>query len=107
MVAVDAALNGASYRDVFKLMKQHGFSEKDAETIARRVKRGLRDTSKPGGFPKDSVYLTGLFQVEDYLDHGGKIETLYSGCISVEQAPLIEKMINSGELRRPKYVPEL
>ncbi|MCR4263663.1 MAG: flavohemoglobin expression-modulating QEGLA motif protein, partial [Candidatus Roizmanbacteria bacterium] len=34
-------------------------------------------TGKPGGFPKDALYLIGYKKVSDYLLAGGNVELLY------------------------------
>ncbi|HSW88700.1 MAG TPA: tyrosine/phenylalanine carboxypeptidase domain-containing protein [Candidatus Saccharimonadales bacterium] len=45
--------------------------------ITARVKRGMTDTSKPGGFPKDASYLLGYDKINKYVSDGGDLPFLY------------------------------
>lgn len=67
-----------------------------------RVKRGIGDTSMPGGCTRDLVYFTGLQKVEYFLKHGGDIHHLYKGKISVDAVPLVAQM---DELKDPLHIP--
>ncbi|PIV89949.1 hypothetical protein COW46_05475 [Candidatus Gracilibacteria bacterium CG17_big_fil_post_rev_8_21_14_2_50_48_13] len=69
-----------------------------------RVKRGIGDTSQPGGCTRDLVYFTGLQKVQYFLKHGGDIQQLYKGKISIESVPLIAQM---DELKDPLYIPSI
>lgn len=52
-----------------------------------RQKRGLEDTSLPGGYTKDCTYFTGLITVSQWLEaHNFEISDLYYGKIAVEDA---------------------
>ena len=48
-----------------------------AYKITYRVKRGTRNTSLPGGFPKDAFYLLGYLAVKDYVSTGNNLQNLY------------------------------
>lgn len=59
-----------------------------------RVKRGLTDTSKPGGMYKDQVYLMGALKVLKYRDrvnfyslHAGKLTV--KDCIRLSEKGLV------------------
>lgn len=65
-----------SFRDIFEMLHADGLSIKHSLNIAYRVKRGLSDTSRPGGFPKDSAYLLGYKAVLDFLKSNPK-KTMY------------------------------
>ncbi len=65
VLAVDAALRG-SFVDVVHALEPF-VSLDDAFSTAVRVKRGLIDTSVPGCFAKDHVYLSGFRAVEKHL----------------------------------------
>ncbi|TSC87103.1 MAG: hypothetical protein G01um10148_208 [Parcubacteria group bacterium Gr01-1014_8] len=53
-----------SLHDTFQYLKRW-LPDEDAYALASRVKRGMRDTSKPGTWLKDKIYLEGLTE----LDH--------------------------------------
>lgn len=66
-----------------------------------RVKRGLTDTSLPGGFTKDLVYFEGFVQVWQWLkNHNYDPSPLYYGKISLQD---IEKVVGM----QPDYRPQL
>lgn len=67
-----------------------------------RVKRGIGDTSQPGGCTRDLVYFTGLQKVQYFMKHGGDIQQLYKGKIDIGSVPLISQM---QELQDPLYLP--
>lgn len=58
-----------------------------------RVKRGLEDTSIPGCFPKDYVYLHGREIVCQYLKEGGREEDLFLGKVSLEEIPRVKAIL--------------
>ncbi len=76
-----------SFADVFaQLIKTAQFNFDRAWNFTLRSKRGLTDTSQPGGFTKDIVYLEGALMVLDWLtekDHDP--HDLYLGKISLSQ----------------------
>jgi hypothetical protein len=65
-----------SFREIFNYLAQYLTMEK-AYMITYRVKRGMGDTSQPGGYPKDAAYLLGYQKVFEYLDSQGEMEFLY------------------------------
>lgn len=69
------------------------FSKEEAFTITARAKRGLGNTSKPGAFTKDHVYLKGKYLIEDFVKSGGDIKKLFIGKIAVKHIPLIPKIL--------------
>ncbi|MBI4739455.1 DUF1704 domain-containing protein [Candidatus Woesearchaeota archaeon] len=75
--------------------------------LALRVKRGLADTSKRGGFPKDFVYLEGYLAVKKFLEDNGKdngtMQDLYYGKIGVDHVPLLAEVTG---LSRPRFLPK-
>lgn len=70
-------------------------------TVVIRQKRGLTDTSKPGGFTKDLVYFEGMVETWLWLKKNNfDITTLYFGKLAKEDVKLA-KDIN------PNFVPRL
>ncbi len=66
-------------------------------------KRGLSDTSEPGGFTKGIVYFRGLRAIEQFLSQGGDLKRLYVGKIAWEDVPLVEQVPG---LKAPLILPE-
>ncbi len=56
-----------SFRQIYVMLLSDKLSKKQAFNITFRVKRGMHDTSKPGGYPKDAAYLLGYKAVLDFL----------------------------------------
>ena len=103
VVAANLSIN-SSFFDVFsKLAKYFPLSE--AFSIVQRVKRGLTDTSIPGGYTKDFVYLDGFKKVSSFLNNGNSIENLFIGKIGLDDVNLIQELINQGIIVKPKYLP--
>lgn len=94
----------SSFFEVFSELS-HSFSQEEAFYITQRVKRGLMDTSKPGGFIKDYIYLDGRDQVKRYLDDHGDIELLYCGNIGIRDVPLVKALIAERILNPPAHLP--
>ena len=76
-----------------------------AYAITLRVKRGLANTSQPGGFTKDYLYLSGWRKLKKYKEEGGDIKKLYVGKISLNDIPTILTFISNGLIESPKYLP--
>lgn len=68
-----------------------------------RVKRGLADTSQPGGYAKDLVYFSGYKKIADFVESGGNIKNLYFGKISLQS---IDDVTFMQEIREPKILPD-
>ena len=88
VVAVDLALK-SSFSSVYNSLLEF-FSKDDAFILAMRVKRGMADTSNPGGFSKDHYYLKGYYEVKKYVKKGGKLDPLYAGKIGIEHIPFLK-----------------
>jgi hypothetical protein len=69
-----------------------------------RRKRGLEDTSKPGGFTKDLVYLEGMIEVWNYLKKNNfDLTKLYFGKMSWEDVDTATKMNPSFKPLLPSF----
>ncbi len=79
------------------------FSPSTAFRLALRAKRGIADTSRPGGCPKDYVYIDGYVRVKEFLEKGGDINRLFVGKIGVEHVPLVDEIHG---LSKPRYLPK-
>ncbi|MFW6378703.1 MAG: tyrosine/phenylalanine carboxypeptidase domain-containing protein [Nanoarchaeota archaeon] len=69
--------------------------------IVTRAKRGLGDTSRPGGYLKDHCYLQGKLLIEEFLEQGGDVTQLYAGKIGVDDLWLVDE----GVVHPPRYLP--
>ena len=74
------------------LQEELGYGAEKALSQAIAIKRGLSDTSEPGGFTKSIVYFRGLRAIEQFINDGGDLAKLYIGKIALEDMELIEKI---------------
>lgn len=104
-IGVDLAQK-ASFSQVFAYFSQNGLGFNQAWAKTMRVKRGLEDTSQPGGLTKDLVYLEGVWEVCDYLlAPNSSLLDLYLGKISWQQAAFYHQQANLKAMRYPEFVP--
>ncbi|MBU4502966.1 MAG: DUF1704 domain-containing protein [Nanoarchaeota archaeon] len=90
VVAVDLALKN-SFSTVYNYLLEF-FDKEDAWTLALRVKRGISNTSRPGAFTKDHIYLSGFYLIKDFVRKGGNLKSLYVGKIGVQHVPYLKKL---------------
>lgn len=102
VLAVHLALQ-TGFRQVFDELKKY-FNDYLAWRITLRSKRGLIDTSKPGAYTKDYLYLHGYYEVKKYLEKNKikGLKNLYYGKIGLEHVPLIKEI---DGLKEPEVVP--
>jgi uncharacterized protein (TIGR02421 family) len=94
VIAVNMSLKN-SFSTVYNELKEH-IPDEVAYIITTRTKRGLSDTSKPGAYTKDYVYLKGFFDVKKYLKSGGSLKKLYTGKIGIKHVNLLPKLMQNG-----------
>lgn len=76
-------------------------------SICLKVKRGLKDTSMPGGFTKNQVYLAGTIDVLRWLKKNHyDARPLYVGKVAVEdiQVALQNSVLSLEELKVPQII---
>lgn len=99
VVACAMMLDGADFRTTFNAMlKEYGFSESTAFTLALRVYRG-------GGFVKDAVYLRGLLEILAHLEGGGSLDPFWIGKIAASHFPVIQELESRGLLKPARVLP--
>jgi len=98
VVGVDAAIKGASFVDVFRLLCRYGFARQQAFNVTIRIYRG-------GGLVKDCIYLRGLLTVLEYLRNGGEFEPLFVGKIAAKHIPIVRELQSRKVLEAPKFLP--
>ncbi len=87
------------FMEVYKEIRAYCKDNETAFKVSARIKRGLHDTSKPGGFLKDHVYLQGYFLIKEFIKKGGDIKKLYAGKIGIGDIYLVEqKIINPPQI---------
>ena len=112
VIAIDMAMKGADFLEVYRFFRERGVSDVPFEAFesTRRVFRGGTLT---GGAPftKDSVYLSGLVEVHSYLRaaiRGGDvrlIELLFVGKIDLEDLAAMDLLAQEDLIQRPQYMP--
>ena len=102
VVAGKALLEGADFREIFRLLKiDHGFSPERAFNITSRILQG-------GGFLKDIIYLKGLVELRKYLQDGGEYQPLLAGKYGLKHTGIIKALTEREILKpaalRPSYL---
>ncbi|MBT3262196.1 DUF1704 domain-containing protein [Candidatus Woesearchaeota archaeon] len=98
------AVNTAQKNSFFKTFRElrRFFDKNKAFQLTLRAKRGLVDTSLPGGFSKDYIYLDGYYQVKNFVSRGGNINDLYFGKIGLKDVKFVKEL----KLKKPDLLPE-
>ncbi|MFN4763000.1 flavohemoglobin expression-modulating QEGLA motif protein [Gillisia sp. Q332] len=102
VVAGDALMEGAGFKEIFHLLvKEYGFSHIRSFNITSRIMQG-------GGFLKDIIYLKGLVDLRKYLVEGGDYEPLLSGKFGIKHTQIIKELTDRRILQpgvlRPSYL---
>lgn len=74
------------------LTEELGYEPEKALTKTIDCKRGIADTSEPGGFTKGLVYFRGLRAIEAFVTDGGDLRKLYVGKVALEDIDLVPKI---------------
>ena len=99
VIAGEALLNGANFKEVFHLLySKNGFSKEPAFNITSRIFQG-------GGFLKDIIYLKGLVELKEYLMQGGDLEFLLAGKFALKHVPMIKDLTERKLLKPPTLKP--
>ncbi len=85
------------------LHEEIGYDIEKALTQTIAMKRGLGDTSEPGGFTKSVVYFRGLRSIEKFIDDDGDIRRLYIGRVALEDLSIVEEI---ADLQPPVLLPD-
>ncbi len=110
IVAIDQALHGADFIEVFRLFLDAGQSLEDSFASAQRVFRGVPVTGG-AAFTKDTVYLHGLLSVHTFfrwcLSHHklAQARQLFAGKLALEDVFALEPAFASGAIAAPMYLP--
>lgn len=86
------------FYDLFDMLRQLGCDESLAIYVVPRIKRGLSDTSLPGGFIKDYVYFQGRLEIAEALEHNPALyRQMYFGAISLHDVRSLRQEIEQAE----------
>ncbi|MFQ5952607.1 MAG: tyrosine/phenylalanine carboxypeptidase domain-containing protein [Candidatus Omnitrophota bacterium] len=103
-LAADHCLKSSFY-DMFIALKEY-FPDYLAYRLAERAKRGIEDTSNPGGFPRDFHYISGWPKIRKYVENHGDLSILYVGKIGLGDVEVVRDLLDRGMLKPPKYLPD-
>lgn len=88
--------------EVFHLVRKYFDEDWMCFKAVARPKRGLGDTSLPGGYLKDHCYLEGLMIIEEFVKTGGDVKELYAGKIGIQHL----HFVHDGTLKPAKIIPD-
>lgn len=110
IVAIDMAINGADFVQVFRFFLDAGQSPLDSFSSAQRVFRGA-PLGGGAAFTKDTVYLHGLLSIHTFfrwcLRHRrlGVARQLFAGKMALEDVFSLQSMFDDGTIAPARYLP--
>ena len=111
VIAVQHALDGADFIEIFKFFLESGQTEEESVLSTQRIFRG--GAVKDGiVFTKDAVYLSGLLEVHTFIrmairdNRPELISYLFAGRLTLADTLRLAPEFESGWLKPPQYVPE-
>ncbi|SEQ36904.1 conserved hypothetical protein [Devosia sp. YR412] len=91
-------LEGASFPECYRRIRELGLAESSAFNLTLRVYRG-------GGLAKDAVYLRGLLEVLAHLRSGGALDPFWMGKIAASHFRIMQELGTRGLLKPPQLTP--
>jgi len=110
IIAIDMALNGADFIEVFRYFLEQGQSEAESFSSAQRVFRGC-PTTGGAAFTKDAVYLHGMLSVHTFFRWALKhrrprlTHLLFAGKMALHDVFTLEPLFEDGTIAEPLYLP--
>ncbi|WP_233840908.1 flavohemoglobin expression-modulating QEGLA motif protein [Dyella sp. 2HG41-7] len=110
ILALDMALNGADFVEVYRYFNRCGQSVADSFHSAQRVFRGVPLTGG-SAFAKDNVYLSGLMDVHTFFRWALKerrmdlLRYLFAGKMTLGDVMSLEPYFQSGAIVAPRWLP--
>lgn len=110
VVAIDMALSGADFIEVFRYFLDAGQPEKESFNSAMRVFRGA-PLEGGAAFTKDVVYLHGLMEVHTFFRwamHHQRMDLcrhFFAGRMTIGDAIRLTPLFEDGTLAGPTYLP--
>jgi uncharacterized protein (TIGR02421 family) len=110
ILAIDMALNGADFVEVYRYFSECGQNPADSFHSAQRVFRGVPLT---GGcaFAKDNVYLSGLLTVHTFFRWAFReqrmdlLRHLFAGKLTLHDVVALQPYFASGAIVPPRWLP--
>ena len=108
--AIQMAIGGASFLDIYRYFLDRTSDENRAYDAAWRVFRGA---PLEGGYPltKDIVYLDGLLRVHSFLrstvsaGRADVLRLLFCGKLDLDDIPALGQLASLGLVKLPRFVP--
>jgi len=110
VVAIDQALNGADFIEVFRSLLDAGQSPSERFASSMRMFRGAPVTGG-SAFTKDVVYLHGLMEVHTFFRWAMQHQRLemtrqfFAGRMTIGDVVRLSPLFEEGILASPKYLP--
>ena len=110
ILAIDMALNGADFVEVYRWFRAHGQNVADSFYSTQRVYRGVPVTGG-AAFTKDNVYLAGLLTVHTFFRWAFKrrrldlMQHLFAGKLALDDAIALRPCFADGSVAPPKFLP--
>jgi len=110
ILAIDMALSGADFMEVYRWFRAHGQNIADSFYSTQRVYRGV-PVNGGAAFTKDNVYLAGLLTVHTFFRWAFKrrrldlMQHLFAGKLALEDAIALRSCFADGSMAPPKYLP--
>ncbi|HKT42330.1 MAG TPA: flavohemoglobin expression-modulating QEGLA motif protein [Rhodanobacteraceae bacterium] len=110
ILAIDMALSGADFVEVYRWFRAHGQNVADSFYSTQRVYRGV-PVSGGAAFTKDNVYLAGLLTVHTFFRWAFKrrrldlMQHLFAGKLALDDAIALRPGFADGSVAPPKYLP--
>jgi uncharacterized protein (TIGR02421 family) len=110
ILAIDMALSGADFVEVYRWFRTHGQNVADSFYSTQRVYRGVPVTGG-AAFTKDNVYLAGLLTVHTFFRWAFKrqrldlMQHLFAGKLALDDAIALRPCFANGSVAPPEYLP--
>jgi uncharacterized protein (TIGR02421 family) len=110
ILAIDMALNGADFVEVYRYFSACGQSVADSFHSTQRVFRGV-PLSGGAAFAKDNVYLSGLLTVHTFFRWALKerrmdvLRHLFAGKLTLHDVITLQPHFESGAILPPRWLP--
>ncbi|QEE23610.1 DUF1704 domain-containing protein [Rhodanobacter glycinis] len=110
ILAIDMALNGADFVEVYRFFHERGQGVEDSFHSAQRVFRGVPVTGG-AAFAKDNVYLSGLLAVHTFFRWAFReqrmdlLRYLFAGKLALADVLSLEPHFADGTLASPRWLP--
>lgn len=110
ILAIDMALGGADFVEVYRFFHERGQGVEDSFHSAQRVFRGVPVTGG-AAFAKDNVYLSGLLAVHTFFRWAFReqrmdlLRYLFAGKLALADVLSLEPHFADGTLAPPRWLP--